>query len=61
MSNCRLHAFRILAKTFAESQFRYCPLTWIHYSRTFNNKSNRLRGRALRTVYSDCLLCLVMI
>ena len=52
---------RILTKTFAESRFRYCPLTWMLYSRIFNNKSNPLLGQALKIVYSDYLLCLVII
>ena len=44
---------RIVMKTFAESQFNYCPLMWMLHSRTLNNKINRLHERALRIVYSD--------
>ena len=44
---------RILFKTFFESQFKYCPLTWVFYSRGTNNKINRLQERALRFVYDD--------
>ena len=40
-------------KTFIESQFNYCPLIWMFYSRTINNKIDRLHERALRIVYSD--------
>ena len=34
---------RILFKTFFESQFKYCPLTWMFYSRGTNNKIDRLQ------------------
>ena len=44
---------RIVMKTFAESQFNYCPLIWMLHSRTLNNKINCLHERALRIVYSD--------
>ena len=45
---------RILLKTFFESQFKCCPITWMFYSRTTNNNINRLHERALRLVYDDC-------
>ena len=45
---------RKLMKAFIESQFNYCPLTWMLHSRTLNSKINRIHERALRTVYSDC-------
>ena len=32
---------RIIFKSFIESQFKYCPLTWM-FSRKTNNKINRL-------------------
>ena len=44
---------KILIKTFFESQFKYCPLTWMFHSRKLNNKINRLQERALRLVYND--------
>ena len=44
---------RTVFKTFFESQFKYCPLTWMFYSRTTNNKINNLHERALRLVYDD--------
>ena len=44
---------RILAKTFIESQFSYCPLVWMFTSRTINNKINKLHERLLRLVYND--------
>ena len=44
---------RILSKAFFESQFKYCPLTWMFYSRSTNNRINHLQERALRLVYDD--------
>ena len=44
---------RTLMKAFIESQFNYCPLTWMFHSRKLNNKINRIHETALRTVYSD--------
>ena len=38
---------RIIVKTFAESQFNYCPLIWMLHSRTLNNKINRLHERVV--------------
>ena len=45
----------LLLKTFFDSQFKYCPLTWMFYNRTTNNKINKLHERALRLVYDDYL------
>ena len=42
---------RTLIKTFFESQFKHCPLTWMFQSG--NNKINLLHERALRMVYND--------
>ena len=44
---------RTVMKTFVESQFNYCPLTWMLHSRTLINKINRLHEIALKIVYSD--------
>ena len=44
---------RLLFKTSFDSQFKYCPLTWMFYSRTTNNEINKLHERALRLVYDD--------
>ena len=44
---------RLLFKSFFESKFKYCPLTWIFYSRKTNNRINKLHERALRLVYND--------
>ena len=44
---------RILMKSFFESQFGYCPLVWMLYSRGISNKMNHLHERALRIIYKD--------
>ena len=44
---------RILFKGFFEAQFKYCPLTWMFYSRSTNRRINHLHERALRLVYND--------
>ena len=38
---------KIIMKTFIQSQFNYCPLTWMLHSRILNNKINKLHKRAL--------------
>ena len=43
----------IIMKTLIQSQFNYCPLTWMFHNRTLNNKINRLHERALRIVYKN--------
>ena len=48
-----LEKCRMLFKAFIESQFNYCPLISMLYSRTMNNKINCLHERSLRIVYSD--------
>ena len=40
-------------KTFIDSQFNYCSLTWMFHSRLLNAKINKLHERALRIVYKD--------
>ena len=44
---------RILMKTFAESQFGYCPLIWMFHSWKVNSKINHLQERSSRIVYND--------
>ena len=44
---------RIIMKAFIESQFSYCPLTWMFHSRKLNNRINRIHKRALNIVYKD--------
>ena len=43
----------MLLRAFIESQFSYCPLIWMFYSRTLNNKINRLHEKALSIMYGD--------
>ena len=50
MSSTKL---RILMKSFILSQFNYCPLVWMFYSRECNNLINRVHERALRIAYKD--------
>ena len=40
-------------KSFIESQFSYCALTWMFHGRKANNRINHLHERALRIVYND--------
>ena len=41
-------------KAFIESQFNYCPLIWMFYSRTMNNKIKFIKLKIKsRLVYSD--------
>ena len=40
-------------RAFITSQFSYCSFVWMCRSRTVNNKTNKLQGRALRLVYDD--------
>ena len=40
-------------KTFIQSQFNYCSLTWMFHSRILNNKINKLHERTLRLVYKN--------
>ena len=40
-------------KSFIESQFGYCPLTWMFNGRQANSRINRIHERALRIVYKD--------
>ena len=44
---------RILLKAFLESQFGYCPLTWMFHRRKANNKINYIHERALRILHKD--------
>ena len=44
---------RLLIKSFFESQFAYCPLVWMLYNRSLNNRINKLHERALRILYKD--------
>ena len=44
---------RRIMKSFVTSQFGYCPLIWVFYSRHLNNKVNFIHERALRIFYQD--------
>ena len=44
---------KTVMRAFITSQFGYCPLIWMHHSRTLNNGINRLHERALRIVYKE--------
>ena len=44
---------KILLKAFVESQFGYCPLTWMFYSRKANSKINHIHEISLTIVYKD--------
>ena len=47
---------KILLKAFVESQFGYCPLTWMCHGRRANSKINHIHERALRIVYKNNVL-----
>ena len=44
---------KLLYMSFIDAQFKYCPITWIFFSRSCDNKINKLHERALRLVYDD--------
>ena len=44
---------KILMNSFFDSQFNYCLLVWMCYSRRNNTKINNLHERCLRLIYSD--------
>ena len=48
-----LNKWRLLTKTFVESQFNYCPLIWMFHSRRQNNNIKNVHEKALRIVYFD--------
>ena len=52
-SHMNLDKRKMLLRAFIESQFSYCPLTWMFHSRTLNTKINRLHEKAWRIVYGD--------
>ena len=43
----------ILFKSFFEVHFKYCPLIWMFFSRSVNNKISKLYERARRIVYDN--------
>ena len=44
---------KMIMNAFFNSQFSYCPLTWMFHKRLINNKINRLHERCLCIVYND--------
>ena len=44
---------KILLKVFVESQFGYCPLTWMFHGRRANSKINQIHERSLLNVYKN--------
>ena len=44
---------KLLITSFFDSQFEYCPLSWMFHSRTLNNRINDLHYRALRIIYKE--------
>ena len=44
---------RTIFKSFIESQFKYCPLTWMFCSRKSNNKISRFHEKSLRIVNNN--------
>ena len=48
---------KLLMKSFIESQFGYCPLTWMFCGRKTNARINHVHERALRIVYRNNSLC----
>ena len=44
---------RLAVNAFFMAQFNYCPLIWMCYNRTYNNKINRLHEKCLRLIYND--------
>ena len=44
---------RILMNAFLTSQFSYCPLIWMYYSRTSNRKIKKRHERCLRIIYNE--------
>ena len=49
----RVSKRKILLNSFFNSQFSYCPLIWIFYSRIMNNEINWLRERCMWLIYKD--------
>ena len=48
-----LNKIQILFQSMIKSQFSYCHLIWMFYSRKSNNLINKIHERSLRTVTSD--------
>ena len=44
---------KLIMSSFIKSQFSYCPLIWMFYSRTSMNKLNNIHEKCLRLVTND--------
>ena len=44
---------KTIMHAFIMSQFNYCPLVWMFYSRKMNNQINSIHERSLRIAYDD--------
>ena len=53
IKNISINQAHLLMTSFTMSQFSYCPLIWMCYSRGINNEINKLHERGLRLVYSN--------
>ena len=51
--NLNQDKLKIIMKTFIQSQFNYCSLTWMFRSRILHNKINKLQERELRLVHKN--------
>ena len=49
----RTNKMRQIMKANISSQFSCCSLLWMNYSRTLNNKINRIHKRSFWVVYDD--------
>ena len=52
----RFEKRNILLKASVQSQFGYCPLTWMFHGRRANSKINHIHERSLRIVYKNNVL-----
>ena len=50
-----LEQWKLLMKSFIESQFGYCPLTWMFCGRKTNTRINHVHERAVKRVYRNSL------
>ena len=51
---------RSLMNAFEMSQFNYCPLIWMFHNRALNNRIDKIHERALRLVYQNKNLLLLV-
>ena len=51
---------RSFMNAFEMSQFNYCPLIWMFHNRALNNRIDKIHERALRLVYQNKNLLLLV-